>query len=96
MTNGEDWLRVWERMPLASMDGQAPQTFDKNVSGAVGRPRESIEWLDFKFDAKKVWPDAELKGLEFLYDQPGLESLKSRWESFWPTGRGVHNWDAVG
>lgn len=41
----------------------------------------------------KGWPDAELKGLEFLDDR---EELKTRWESFWPTGRGIHNWDSVG
>ena len=73
--------------------GRHRKLFDEKVADAVSRPGESIEWLDFKFDSKKLWPDAELKGLEFLYDQPGLES---KWKAFWPTSRGIHNWDAVG
>ena len=73
--------------------GRHRRLFDAQVSGAVGRHGESIDWLDFKFDPKSIWPDAELKGLEFLYDREGL---KSRWESFWPTGRGIQNWDTVG
>ena len=77
--------------------GRHRRLFDEKISGAVGRSNESIEWLDFKFDSNvewpgKGWPDAELKGLEFLYDR----ELKSRWEGFWPTGRGIHNWDSVG
>lgn len=78
--------------------GRHRRVFDEKVSGAVGRPGECIEWLDFKFDPNvewpgKGWPDAELKGLEFLYDRGGL---KSRWEGFWPTRGGIHNWDSVG
>ncbi len=78
--------------------GRHRRIFDGKVSGALGRPGEPIEWLDFKFAPdlewpEKGWPDAELKGLEFLYDRG---DLKSRWESFWPTGRGIHNWDSVG
>lgn len=26
LTSGEDWLRVWERVSPASVDGQAPQS----------------------------------------------------------------------
>ena len=78
--------------------GRHRKIFDGKVSGALGRPGEPIEWLDFNFAPSlewpgKGWPDAELKGLEFLYDRG---ELKSRWESFWPTGRGIHNWDSVG
>ena len=78
--------------------GRHRKLFDKKVADAVGRPGESIEWLDFKFAPNvewphKGWPDSEQKGLEFLYNQPGI---KSKWESFWPTGSGIHNWDAVG
>lgn len=28
----------------------------------------SIEWLDFLFDERKVWKDAEWKGLDFLIE----------------------------
>ncbi len=74
--------------------GRHRRLFDERVSDAVGRSGTAIEWLDFNFAPNKRWPDAELKGLEFLYeDRP---ALKSRWQQFWPTGRGIHNWDAVG
>ena len=73
--------------------GRHRKLFDERVSAAVSRPGEAINWLDFKFAPNKKWPDAELKGLEFLYDRPGL---KAAWERFWPTGGGVQNWDAVG
>jgi len=52
-----------------------------------------INWMDFEFNKRKLWPDSELRGLEFLYDRP---NLKAKWQEFWPTGRGIHNWDAVG
>ena len=73
--------------------GRHRNLFDERVSNAVGRSGAPINWLDFHFNPNNRWPDAELKGLEFLYDRPGL---KSKWEEFWPTGRGIHNWDAVG
>ncbi len=73
--------------------GRHRKLFDERVSAAVGRPGAPINWLDFGFAPNKRWPDAELRGLEFLYDQPGL---KSAWDKFWPTRGGIHNWDAVG
>lgn len=73
--------------------GRHRNLFDQYVSESVGRPGSPINWLDFNFAPNKPWPDAELKGLEFLYDRPGL---KIKWEEFWPTGRGIHNWDAIG
>mgnify|MGYP000087475553 CR=1 FL=1 len=32
-----------------------------------------IRWLDFNFNPNRLWPDAELKGFEFLYGRPGLK-----------------------
>lgn len=73
--------------------GRHRKLFDDRVSVTLGRPGVPINWLDFGFDPDKLWPDAEFRGLEFLYGRPGL---KLKWEKFWPTGRGIHNWDAVG
>ena len=73
--------------------GRHRNMLDERVSAAVGRPGKPITWLDFNFTPNKKWPDAELKGLEFLYDRPGL---KDAWDKFWPTRGGVQNWDAVG
>ena len=73
--------------------GRHRNHLDKRVSAAVGRPGDPITRLDFNFAPNKKWPDAELRGLEFLYDRPGL---KAAWDKFWPTRGGVQNWDAVG
>ena len=73
--------------------GRHRNLFDQRVSAAVGKPCSMINWMDFKFNKRKLWPDSELRGLEFLYDRP---NLKAKWQEFWPTGRGIHNWDAVG
>jgi len=73
--------------------GRHRQVFDKMVLSAIEKDGWKIKWIDFNFKRGETWPDAELKGLEFLdnYDQ-----LKKDWESFWPVGSGIHNWDAVG
>lgn len=73
--------------------GRHRKLFDERIANAVGRPGGPIEWLDFNFAPNKPWPDAELKGLEFLYN---LAGIKTKWKEFWPTGGGIHNWDAVG
>ena len=73
--------------------GRHRNLFDQSVSESVGRPGSPIHWLDFNFAPNNPWPDAELQGLKFLYDRPGL---KSKWQKFWPTQGGVQNWDAVG
>src|SRR5690349_3031206 len=71
--------------------GRHRQAFDRAVCAALGRPTGTLRWLDFGFDARKDWPDAELKGLEFLQDA----TLMERWSAWWPQRRGIHNWDAV-
>jgi hypothetical protein len=54
---------------------------------------DSIDWLDFGLHPSRLWPDAEIKGLDFLQpDHPALAA----WREWWPQGRGIHNWDAVG
>ena len=55
---------------------------------------DSIDWLDSDFEPKKKrWPDAEIKSLDFLsQDHP----VQAAWKGWWPQGRGIHNWDAVG
>ena len=73
--------------------GRHRNLFDQRVSAAVAKPCSTINWMDFKFNEGKLCPDSELRGLEFLYDRP---NLKAKWQEFWPTGRGIHNWDAVG
>lgn len=53
---------------------------------------KSIDWIDFPFDKSTPSKDAEWKGISFLKANSRLERA---WEDFWPTGRGIHNWDAI-
>ena len=73
--------------------GRHRKAFDAAVLSAIRREGSRIEWLDFKFKSGDIWPDAELQGIEFLAKN---EALQKKWERFWPVGRGIHNWDAVG
>jgi len=73
--------------------GRHRRLLDQQVIGAIGRG-DRVDWLDFEFDPKRdVWQDAELKGLSFL---PSNRQVQAAWEAFWPQGRGIMNWDAVG
>ena len=81
--------------------GRHRALFDARVAEAIGRAGTPMHWLDAKFRAGALWPDVELKGLEFLKDdavwgQRWKESFEGEWKAFWPTGAGIHNWDAVG
>ncbi len=57
----------------------------------LGRSQASIEWL--QCTPKSEGRAKEWKGLDFLSPDP---DLKKKWDMFWPTGKGIHNWDAVG
>ena len=71
--------------------GRHRRLLNQHVLEVVGG--DSIDWLDFDFHQSKPWPDAEIKGLVFLRtDDPA----QIAWEQWWPQGRGIHNWDAVG
>ena len=73
--------------------GRHRKLLDERVLGTLGRGNR-IEWLDFEFASKRdTWQDAELKGLAFLKLSPAQEAA---WRAFWPYGRGIMNWDAVG
>ncbi len=73
--------------------GRHRDAFDRKILKTIGENYSVIQWLDFKFDLKATWADAELKGLEFLTHN---NSLQSEWRNFWPTKGGVQNWDAIG
>jgi hypothetical protein len=72
--------------------GRHRRLLDQRILEVVGGDR--IDWLDFDVEPKKKrWPDAEIKGLDFLRpDHPA----RIAWKNWWPQGRGIHNWDAVG
>jgi hypothetical protein len=73
---------AWHRGSLDSAVLQAMDLTHTTNGNAL------IEWQDFQF-AKAQLLSAEIKGIDFL------ESIPNAWTSFWPTGRGIMNWDAV-
>jgi hypothetical protein len=52
-----------------------------------------VDWLDFRFEPKRKFFDAELKGMDFL---PDCHPAREHWRVFWPQTGNVTNWDAVG
>ena len=78
---------------LLRYTGRHRQRFDREVLKAVGRPQDRMEWEDFLLAPGKRWPDVEWKGLDFLASN---QALQTDWAAFWPQGRGIHSWDAVG
>ena len=71
--------------------GRHRRLLNRRILGVVGG--ESVDWLDLGFKPSKAWPDAEIKGLDFL---PQDHPARAAWKQWWPQGRGIHNWDAVG
>jgi hypothetical protein len=65
---------------------------DAQVLRAIGR-RGQVKWLP-RLPAKSR-PEilVEWKALAFL---PEDSPIQRAWREFWPQGRGIHNWDAVG
>ncbi len=84
--------------------GRHRNLLNRLVAQELKLDKTSIEWLDFHFDSKEKWPDAELTGLEFLPNTKIYDSVRSEWDERWPHPRrgksrpnqGNQNWDAVG
>ena len=72
--------------------GRHRQSLDRRVFQEIGRG-ERIEWVDSHFAAESPLRDAERKGLDFLDSHP---EIQAQWREWWPQGRGIPNWDAVG
>jgi hypothetical protein len=70
--------------------GRHRRILDQRVGVALGGTL--VEWLDFGFDPGQVWPDAEWRGLDFAEDA----ALEAAWRAWWPQGRALPIWDAVG
>ena len=72
--------------------GRHRRAFDSAVRQALGKSSGAVDWLDFHFAPGRDWPDAEWKGLDFITE----DVVRDDWRTWWPQGRGIHNWDAVG
>lgn len=73
--------------------GRHRQEFDRLVLAAIGNGAAALDWLDSAWNRGAVWPDAEIKGLDFL---PVAHPARIDWEQKWPQTGNVPNWDAVG
>jgi GNAT superfamily N-acetyltransferase len=64
--------------------GRHRHELDKRIVAVIDG--DSIDWRDFDFHPTKPWPDAEIKGLDFL--EPD-NSARVVWKEWWPRGRGI-------
>lgn len=83
--------------------GRHRNQLDCAVREALEIPKAEVEWLDFTFNPSNQWADEELKGVDFLLNEPGGSDIVRTWKEFWPdpragqpTRQGIHSWDAVG
>lgn len=74
--------------------GRHRQELDKVILQEIGIGKR-VEWCDFGYDKnpENKWPDAEIKGLDFIRDN---KNIQKSWENFWPHSGNVQNWDAIG
>ena len=70
--------------------GRHRHLLDEKILALTGG--DSLDWLDFAFNAKRPWPDDEFKGLGFL---PTDHAVQPAWKKYWPQGAGIQTWDAV-
>jgi hypothetical protein len=70
--------------------GRHRDLLDQSILEVVGG--DSIGWLDFEFNPKNKWLDAELKGLSFI---PSDNQVHAAWRKYWPQGAGIQTWDAA-
>jgi len=71
--------------------GRHRHYLDGQVCKLVGG--SEIDLLDHEFDNTSPSKDREWRSLDFIGHG---SSVTREWQEWWPTGRGVHNWDAVG
>jgi hypothetical protein len=74
--------------------GRHRHELNDRVAAILGRQGDPIDWLDFGFDPKAVWPDAEISDIEFVEAQDDL--VFTAWEKYWPQLGTPPSWDAVG
>jgi hypothetical protein len=90
--------RYGSELHLLRYLGRHRTDFDRRILVETGG--QAIRWLDFSFDQtpsaerrpNQNW-DVELKGLEFLGDEP---EARVKWAQFWPQTPSTITWDAVG
>jgi len=71
--------------------GYHRQALSAAVGASVGA--SDVDWLDFRFDKRCRFLDAEWEGIKFLREPP---LVQEEWGQFWPSSGSQQNWDAVG
>lgn len=80
---------------LLRLLGRHRSSFDLKILQALGYSNKKIEWLDYKYDSKKLIPDKEYVGIDFLENSADYKSLKDSWRNYWPSSNNAQNWDAI-
>lgn len=75
--------------------GRHRNELNHKIMAQMSYTNVDIEWLDFLHHSKPQarQRDLEYTGISFL--QPS-QSLKDKWEAFWPASGNQQNWDAIG
>jgi len=70
--------------------GYHRQELSAAVAASTGASQ--VDWLDFPFDKRRRFLDAEWEGIRFL--EPSR--VPEAWGRFWPSSGSQQNWDVVG
>lgn len=87
-TIGHSYGSEWH---LLRWMGRHRGRFDREIMRSLEKGEGRLEWKDFRVNPK-TGADEEWKGIDFIESEP----IQNEWSDFWPTGRGIHNWDALG
>lgn len=56
---------------------------------------ESIEWLDYPYESKRISGDGELLGIECFSKLENFAEIEAEWKKFWPQNGTAMNWDGI-
>ena len=65
------------------------------IAEAIGVKKESIEWLDYPVDEKRLSMDGEMKGIDCFKGMTKFKQIEENWKNFWPTTGNAQNWDGI-
>ena len=54
-----------------------------------------IEWLDYPINLNRDSRDGELCGIGCFKNLPNFNTIKEKWEKYWPQSGNAHNWDGI-
>lgn len=73
--------------------GHHREELNMMIQNATGLFNDVI-WLDYPYENRKSG-DGEFKGIECFRPLANYAYLETQWKKFWPSGKGVMNWDGI-